>query len=123
MVTLSYVGFGQNEANNVEFIFNNLTEFTTQFSDNETPKQYTFNIKNLNADEDVETLKNKISSYRGVTAFSISEPNSNGERTANLTLYKYADHWKYYEYLFSKNGIRIIIINGSIYNPAQIGNQ
>jgi len=123
VISSYFIGYGQNETNNVKFIFNNLNEFSSQFSNKETPKHFIFKIKNLESIKDVETLKSNISNYRGVTSFSISEPNAEGVRTADLTLYKYAGHWKYYEYFFSKNGIRIIIINGNIYNPAQIGNQ
>jgi hypothetical protein len=114
--------YSQNKFENVVFIFDKMSDFTNNFSDKETPKEFTFIVKNL-SEENLQELQNNISNYRGVTNFTISETNSNNERTANLVLYNYADHWKYYEYLFSKNGIYKIIVNNVEYNPASIGNQ
>jgi len=121
-LAFSSIIFAQNSMNNVIFIFDNIENFTSQFDNRETPKEFTFKIKELE-DTQLNVLKNNISNYRGVTSISISDANANGERTANLVLYKYADHWKYYEYFFSKNGIYKILINNAEYNPAQIGNQ
>ena len=121
-ILLFTISYGQNEINNVKFIFNNLDDFTSQFSDKENSKFFTFSITDLN-NEDAEILLNTVNNYRGVVKFEISDINSVGSRDASLELYKYADHWKYYEFLFSKNGVRIIIIDGVSYNPAQIGNQ
>jgi len=115
--------YAQNNMSKVVFVFDNIDNFTSQFDNRETPKEFSFTIKNLDDNSKLETLKNNISNYRGVSSITISDINENGERTANLVLYKYADHWKYYEYFFSKNGIYKIEINNNEYNPAQIGNQ
>jgi hypothetical protein len=114
--------YAQNNMNKVVFVFDNIDNFTSQFENRETPKEFSFTIRNLE-DSQLEILKNNISNYRGVTSITISDADENGERTADLVLYKYADHWKYYEYFFSKNGIFKIEINNNEYNPAQIGNQ
>lgn len=115
--------YAQNNMNQVVFVFDNIDNFTTQFDNRETPKEFDFIIRNIENDNQLTSLKNNISNYRGVTSITISDADENGERTAHLVLYKFADHWKYYEYLFSKNGIIKIIINNNNYNPAQIGNQ
>lgn len=114
--------YAQNNMSKVVFVFDNIDNFTSQFENRETPKEFSFTIRNLE-DSQLEILKNNISNYRGVTSITISDADENGERTADLVLYKYADHWKYYEYFFSKNGIFKIEINNNEYNPAQIGNQ
>ncbi len=121
-IVFSFITFAQNATNNLVFVFEKTSDFTTQFENKETPKEFTFTIQNLNDNSSLETLKNKISGYRGVTSITISDTNENGERTAKLVLYKYANHWKYYEYFFSKIGVYKILINNKEYNPAQIGN-
>jgi len=121
-IVFSSITFAQNTTNNLMFVFEKTSDFTTQFENKETPKEFAFTIKNLNDNSILETLENKISGYRGVTSITISDTNENGERTAKLVLYKYANHWKYYEYFFSKIGVYKILINNKEYNPAQIGN-
>ena len=118
--TLTLSVFGQNKMSKVVFVFNNITEFTNNFANDETPKEYNFKIQNL-SDKSVQTLTDNISGTRGVESFNISDKDENGDRKANLIVYKYADHWKYYQFLFSRNGINKILINNKEYTPSQIG--
>jgi len=118
--TLTLSVFGQNKMSKVVFVFNNITEFTNNFANDETPKEYNFKIQNL-SDKSVQTLTDNISGTRGVESFNISDKDENGDRKANLIVYKYADHWKYYQFLFSRNGINKILINNKEYTPVQIG--
>ncbi len=122
-IGFSTLMFAQNNTNNIVFVFDNMDNFTTQVENKETPKEFTFTIKNINSDAEAEALKKKISNHRGVTSISISDANENGDRTANLVLYKYANYWRYYENFFSKNEINKIIINNKEYSPEQIGKQ
>jgi len=122
-IGFSTLMFAQNNTNNIVFVFDNMDNFTTQVKNKETPKEFTFIIKNINDNTEAESLKKKISKHRGVTSISISDSNDNGERTANLVFYKYANYWSYYENFFSKNGINKIIIGNKEYSPEEIGKQ
>jgi len=117
---IAFGAVSQENYNNVIFKFNNKSEFTNQFQNKTVEKSYSFVISGLNSDKQTIKLQKKISSYRGVQNFTISEPNANSERNAELKLYKYADHWKYYEYLFSKNGINKILIGNREYLPSEL---
>jgi len=110
----------QENYNNVIFKFNTKSDFTNQFQNKTIEKNYNFIISGIESDKQATKIEKSISSYRGVLSFSISEPSVNGDRNAELKLYKYADHWKYYEYLFSKNGINKIMVNNREYLPSEL---
>ncbi|GEM_PF-3865626 len=120
-VVCSLTTYSQN-IDGVMFKFNNKEEFTNQFKNNTTEKIYNFLITGILSESESKILEEKISKYRGVLSFTIGIENSNGERLATLKLYNYADHWKYYEFLFSKNGINKIEINGTILKPIELNN-
>jgi len=119
-IIIAFSAVSQENINNVIFKFNNKSDFVNQFKNKTNEKNYNFTVINLSSDKQAAQLQNSISKYRGVQSFTISEINSNNERTAKLKLYKYADHWKYYEYLFSKNGIKKIIIGNEEYLPSEL---
>jgi len=117
---IAFGAISQESYNNVIFNFNNKSEFANQFQNKTAEKNYSFIISGLNSEKQSSKLQKAISNYRGVLNFTIAEPNSNNERVAELKLYKYADHWKYYEYLFSKNGINKIMIGNREYLPSEL---
>ncbi len=117
---IAFVAISQENYNNVIFKFDSKSEFTNQFQNKTVEKNYNFIISGLESESQAIKLKKAISSYRGVQSFTISELNANNERNAELKLYKYADHWKYYEYLFSKNGINKIMIGNKEYLPSEL---
>jgi len=117
---IGFVAISQENLGNVIFKFNKKSEFIDQFQNKTVEKNYNFVITGLESDKQAINLKKSISNYRGVQSFTISEPTVNGERNAKLKLYKYADHWKYYEYLFSKNGINRIMIGEREYLPSEL---
>ena len=117
---MTIAAISQENYNNVVFKFNNKSEFTNQFQNKTDEKNYSFIISGLDSDKQTVKLQEAISNYRGVQRFTISGPNANNERNAELKLYKYADHWKYYEYLFSKNGIKRIAIGNREYLPSEL---
>lgn len=121
-IIVSLITIAQDNYNNVIFKFNNKYEFTNQFQNKTTEKNYSFIISGIESDNQAIKIKQKIGNYRGVLSFSISAPSTNGERNAELKLYKYADHWKYYEFLFSNNGINRIMINNTEYRPSELEN-
>ncbi len=117
---IAFSAMSQESYNNVIFKFNNKSEFVNQFQNRTDEKNYSFVISGLDSDKQATKLQKAISSYRGVQSFTITESNANNERKAELKLYKYADHWKYYEYFFSKNGINKIIIGSREYLPSEL---
>jgi len=117
---IAFSAISQEDYSNVVFKFNSKSEFVNQFQNKTIEKQYSFVIVGLVSEKQTIKLQKSISNYRGVQSFTISQPNTNGERNAELKLYKYADHWKYYEYLFSKNGINKIMVGNREYLPSEL---
>lgn len=119
---IAFAAMSQQSLENAIFKFNNISEFSSQIDNRDLEKEFNFVVSGVNSDMQFELLKKSISDYRGVVSFSLSDLNNSNERTASLKLYKYADHWKYYEFLFSNNGISKILIGDKLYLPSQLEN-
>ncbi len=91
------------------FVFDNKEVISKHFSDKTNNKIINFKIRGLNNKNDISQLKENISNYRGVINFTIDENPVNNEYNATIELYKYADHWMYYKYLFIRNNVSQII--------------
>lgn len=106
----------------VVFIFENQEAISKHFSDKVNQKVIDFKIKGINSKSQIEDLKTKISSYRGVNEFVIGDVNADGDYTGKITLYEYADHWMYYKFLFLNNGVKKVIFNGEIMESENLSN-
>ncbi len=105
--------FGQTEKinNEIVFKFNNKEIISSKFVDKVNQKQIDFTILGLKNKNQVQELEENISKYRGVISFTIGEKTQNNEYPASITLYKYADYWMYYKFLFLNNGIENVIFD------------
>ena len=97
-----------------------MAEFTDSFKDKESSKTFNFVIKSA-SDEQITNLKTSIKNVRGVESVEILDIDNSSDKTVNLVLYKYANHWKYYEFFFTRIGVTKIVIEGSEYSPDRLG--
>lgn len=108
--------------NEIVFIFENKETISKHFSDKVNQKVIDFTIKGIESKSQIDDLKTKISSYRGVNEFVIGDVNAAKEYSAKITLYEYADHWMYYKFLFLNCGIKKVMLNGELFNSESLSN-
>lgn len=106
--------------NKVQFVFASKEDISKNFENRTDNKRVEFKIKGIENSEDLNTLKDKIKAYRGVLAFKILGQDTEGLYNAKLNLYQYADHWMYYKFLFLRNDVNKIIIDGKKYKSEEV---
>lgn len=116
----SNASFGQ-----YTFKFDNMEVISDQFDNNVNQKQFDLTILGLENISKVQELEERISNCRGVVSFTIGErlqykDQSVNEYPASITLYKYADHWMYYKFLFINNGIENVIFDDQVMNSENL---
>jgi len=110
---LAILSINAQNLNEISFIFENKNIFTEQFKSKTEEKVFHFKIDGINNETQAEILKNKILSYRGVKSFKITK--QNGNYFGDITLYKYAYTWQYYQTFMKLNKINYFVINGNKY--------
>lgn len=98
----------------IVFVFENKTVVENGFVDKANNKVIEFKIRGVKSKAELTQLSNQISNYRGVLSFIVGEKLENNDIPASMELYKFADHWMYYKFLFIKNGINKVIFDNEV---------
>lgn len=120
LLLFALLSFSQTDFSAVSLEFESMTDFTDSFRDKENSKNFQFNIVNA-TDEQVTILKNKMKTLRGVESLQVDDIENSDNKLVNITFYKFADHWKYYEYFFTRLGVNKIVVENKEYLPQTLG--